>query len=84
MPFKPKHLRNFSEAELEALEKLNLGDGSPSSPKSAKGAGGYGDSSPMTPSKLSSTTFGGGSVGARKVDLEALEKKAEEGVNGHG
>lgn len=31
-------------------------------------------------------TFGAGSVSAKKVDLEALEKKAaaaEEGVNGH-
>lgn len=40
MPFRPKHIRNFSEAELEALEKLN---GSPT-----------GTSTPMTPSRLGS------------------------------
>jgi hypothetical protein len=30
----------------------------------------------MTPSKLSSTAFGGGSVAAKKVDIEGLERKA--------
>lgn len=61
MPFKPKHLRNFSEAELEALEKLNH------SPTST--------TSPMTPSRLGQTD--------RKVNVEKLEKAAEEGINGH-
>jgi hypothetical protein len=33
VPFRPKHLRQFSEAELEALERLNLnGSDSPISP----------------------------------------------------
>lgn len=67
MPFKPKHLRNFSEAELEALEKLNTG----SSPTDKQAF------SPMTPSKL-------GQGAEKTVDLDLLERKAEEGVNGHG
>lgn len=68
MPFKPKHIRQFSEAEKEALEKLNL-SGSPTSPKQTT----------MTPSSL-----GMSAKQAAKVDLDALEKKAEEGgVNGH-
>jgi hypothetical protein len=68
VPFKPKHIRQFSEAELEALEKLNL-NGSPTSPKTTT----------MSPSSLGMTA-----KQAVKVDLEALEKKAEEaGVNGH-
>jgi hypothetical protein len=67
VPFKPKHIRQFSEAELEALEKLNL-NGSPTSPKTT-----------TIPSSLGMTA-----KQAAKVDLEALEKKAEEaGVNGH-
>lgn len=68
MPFKPKHLRNFSEAELEALEKLNL-NGSPTDKN---------QHSPRVPSKLSA-----GAPTEPKVDLEMLEQKAEQGVNGH-
>lgn len=60
MPFRPKHQRNFSEAELEALEKLN---GSPT-----------GAHTPMTPSRLGTEN---------KVDLDKLEKAAEQGINGH-
>jgi hypothetical protein len=75
VPFRPKHVRDFSRDELHALERLNL-SGSPGSPK--------GLSSPMTPSKMSTEQCA--STKAQKVDLEMLERKAEEqsnGVNGH-
>ena len=75
-------MRNFSEAELEALEKLNLGGAA--SPTSPKRTGYHGiESSPLAKS---------GSETAGKVNLEELERKAslsnegqgtEEKVNGH-
>jgi hypothetical protein len=73
-PFRPKHMRNFSEAELEALEKLNL-NGSPSAADK--------NHSPLTPSKLGGSGAGVAASREPKVDLELLEKKAEEGINGH-
>ena len=76
VPFKPKHVREFSASELDALEKLNLSV-SPTSPKGAD--------SHMTPSKMN-IVQSRDSVTAKKVDLDLLEKKAEEqsnGINGH-
>jgi hypothetical protein len=73
VPFRPKHLRNFSEAELEALEKLSTvtnGNATPTSSTSTEKH--QHEFSPSTPSKL-----GQGSEGKGKVDLELLEKKAE-------
>jgi 2-isopropylmalate synthase len=69
VPFRPKHVRDFSEAELEALERLNLNGAD--SPIRASDA--------STPSKLNMAS-NSGSVPAKKVDIDALEKKAE--VNG--
>lgn len=78
MPFKPKHLRNFSQQELEALEKLNL----PDSIQSASGT-----DSPIRPSKMTGLNIVQGAAAAPKVDLEKLERAAEgaqpNGVNGH-
>lgn len=78
MPFRPKHLRQFSEAELEALERLNLNQtDSASSPLRTSVT----LEQPATPSKLNMSTAGAGSVPAQKVDIGLLEKKAE--LNGH-
>ena len=63
-PFKPKHVRNFSEAELEALEMLNTNGNS--TPVEKQGNTGF---SPITPSKLKES---------QKVDFDKLEKGAEE------
>ncbi len=76
MPFKPKHVKQFSASELDALDRLNL-SGSPTSPKSTD--------SPRTPSKMN-IIQSSDSVKTKKVDLDMLEKKAEEqsnGLNGH-
>lgn len=78
MPFRPKHLRQFSEAELEALERLNLNNtDSASSPLRTSVTLDH----PATPSKLNLSTADAGSVPAKKVDIDLLEKKAE--LNGH-
>ncbi|KIV79259.1 2-isopropylmalate synthase [Exophiala sideris] len=69
VPFKPKHVREFSQAELEALEGLNLNHAD--SPNRGFNA-----------SALSQTNLAtSGSVAAQKVDIDALERKAN--VNGH-
>ena len=76
MPFKPRHVKQFSASELDALDKLNL-SGSPTSPKPID--------SPRTPSKMNMIQSSD-SVKTKKVDLDLLEKKAEEhsnGLNGH-
>jgi 2-isopropylmalate synthase len=82
VPFKPKHLRQFSEAELEALERLNLNNH-------------QGNDSPMSPLRTSITSAQAQledhrRVEPKKVDVDVglLEKKAEEvtasgHVNGH-
>lgn len=71
-PFKPKHLRQFSEAELEALERLNLsGSDSPISPLRTV----------QTPSQMNIEAHQN-SVVASKIDIGLLEKKAEQ-INGH-
>ncbi|KIW15490.1 2-isopropylmalate synthase [Exophiala spinifera] len=78
VPFRPKHLREFSEAELEALERLNLNNtDSASSPLRSS----ITLERPATPSKLNMSTADAGSVPAQKVDIDLLEKKAE--LNGH-
>ena len=71
-------MRQFSEQELEALEKLHLPlkDGSPGSPLKM----GMSAESQMTPSKMGMSS-GSESVTARRVDLDMLEKKAEEHSN---
>ncbi|OAL40166.1 2-isopropylmalate synthase [Fonsecaea nubica] len=80
VPFKPKHLRQFSEAELEALERLNLNNGSdgPNSPLRSSVTATEGG---VTPSKLNKET-NPSSVAAKKIDIDLLEQKAES-VNGH-
>ncbi|KAK5457243.1 2-isopropylmalate synthase (Alpha-isopropylmalate synthase) (Alpha-IPM synthetase) [Exophiala xenobiotica] len=79
VPFRPKHTREFSEAELEALERLNLNSAdSPMSPLRHSMIVDH----PPTPSKLNMSTTDAGSVPAKKVDIGLLEKKAE--LNGHG
>lgn len=78
MPFKPKHMKQFSEAELEALERLNL-NGSPT----VKTADSPRPQSPWT-SALSKNPAETG--GPQKVNIDLLEKKAEESsatINGH-
>ncbi len=78
MPFRPKSLRQFSEAELEALERLNLGGGdSPNSPLRTLTTA----DEATAPSKLNPATHPA-SVEAKKIDIDLLEKKAES-VNGH-
>ncbi len=78
MPFRPKHIRQFSEAELEALERLNLNSAdSPMSPLRYSTTVEH----PPTPSKLNMSTTDAGSVSANKIDIGLLEKKAE--LNGH-
>ena len=67
-------MRNFSEAEVEALERLNLND----SPHA---------SSPLSRSQVLSPTAApttnGAQVKAKKVDIAGLEAKAESGaING--
>ena len=76
-------MREFSASELDALDRLNL-SGSPTSPASGKGT-----HSPMTPSKMNISQTSSGSK-AQKVNIEALERQAEEqlenktnGLNGH-
>lgn len=75
-PFRPKHLRQFSEAEIEALERLNLtGNDSPISPLR----------NAHTPSNFNHESSAG-SVVAQKIDIAALEQKAAEAEgksNGH-
>lgn len=78
VPFRPKHTREFSEVELEALERLNLSASeSPNSPLRSSTTA----DSITTPSKLN-IQANAGSVSANKIDIELLEKKAE-AVNGH-
>ncbi|RMZ88163.1 hypothetical protein DV736_g4606, partial [Chaetothyriales sp. CBS 134916] len=70
VPFKPKHIRDFSVDEIEALDKLNIST-SPESPLAQ-------DTRTTSPLK--------DSVTAPKPDLHPLERKADEqrnGVNGH-
>jgi hypothetical protein len=67
-------MRNFSEAELEALEKLNLG-GSPTAAEKQR--------SPLAPSTLGGSDGGVTARRENQVDIDLLEKKAEEGINGH-
>ena len=82
VPFKPKHLRQSSEAELEALERLNLnGSDSPNSPLRSSRTAGASEIA-TTPSKLNMTGHAG-SVTAKNINLDLLEKKAE-GMNGEG
>ena len=81
MPFRPKHLRQFSEAELEALERLNLNHGAPDSPNSPLRSSVTADGRSTTPSKLNMAAHPG-SVPAKKIDFDLLEKNAE-AVNGH-
>lgn len=81
MPFRPKHLRQFSEAELEALERLNLnGPDSPGSPlRNSIPVDGH-----LAPSKINMET-NPASMTAKKIDIDLLEKKAvaDQEVNGH-
>lgn len=81
-PFKPKHLRQFSDAEIEALEKLNL-HGSPGSPlRQASSA------DPDTPTMMGMDSSVD-SLMSRSITLEDLVNEAtsesREGgkVNGH-
>ncbi|KAL2425893.1 2-isopropylmalate synthase [Exophiala dermatitidis] len=77
VPFKPKHTRQFSEAELEALERLNLGGSdTPNSPLRSSVT----VDSHLVPSKLNMQT-NAGSVSASKIDIDLLEKKAQ-AING--
>jgi hypothetical protein len=85
VPFRPKHMREFSQSELKALESLNLSN----SPGPAK-ENGSPVASPLRNSQilvhpgLEDVDFR--SQVAKKVDLEALERKAEvvDGeLNGH-
>lgn len=83
VPFKPKHLRQFSEAEQEALERLNLNANSPDSPSSPLRTSTTAAEAATTPSKLNMETRAD-SVTAKKIDFDLLEKKAEAAsVNGH-
>ncbi|KAJ9609011.1 2-isopropylmalate synthase (Alpha-isopropylmalate synthase) (Alpha-IPM synthetase) [Cladophialophora chaetospira] len=83
VPFRPKHLRQFSEAEQEALERLNLNANSPDSPSSPLRTSTTIIEAATTPSKLNMATHAD-SVPAKKIDFDLLEKKAEaQGVNGH-
>lgn len=63
-PFRPKHVREFSANEIQALEQLNLG--SPQSPLRRS----------MTPKGLESGPFG---VTNGKVNFEKLEEAAWKG-----
>jgi hypothetical protein len=82
VPFRPKHLRQFSEAELEALERLNLNASGPDSPNSPLRSSVTANETSTTPSKLNMESHPQ-SVQAKKIDIDLLEKKAEQGVNGH-
>jgi len=73
-PFKPKHLRNFSDAEIEALERLNL-NGSPHANGSPLSS-----SRVLTPGDMGPTSDARVQVKSQKVDIEKLEAKA---ANGH-
>ncbi|EXJ85498.1 2-isopropylmalate synthase [Capronia coronata CBS 617.96] len=77
VPFRPKHTPHFSDAELQALERLNLNaSDTPSSPlRSSMTA----DSVPA-PSKLNMEP-NAGSVSANRIDIDLLERKAED-ING--
>lgn len=73
-------MREFSGAEIEALERLNLngpsqtGESPFSSPRST---------SKLAPSKATGTITGGIPSKAQKVDIAKLEEKAEAAaVNG--
>ena len=81
VPFKPKHLRQFSEAELEALERLNLNAISPDSPNSPLRSSMTAEAAATTPSKLNMESRAD-NIPAKKIDFDLLEKKAE-AVNGH-
>jgi hypothetical protein len=70
-PFKPKHFRQFSEAEVEALERLNLNssphaNGSPLS-----------SSKVLTPRDLDVSTYAVDQVTSQTVDIAKLEAQAE-------
>ncbi|OQV03901.1 hypothetical protein CLAIMM_08878 [Cladophialophora immunda] len=80
VPFKPKHLRQFSEAELEALERLNLNN-TPDSPNSPLRSSVTATEGSVTPSKLN-MEMNPSSVAAKKINIDLLEQKAES-VNGH-
>lgn len=78
MPFRPKHMRQFSEAELEALERLNLGGtDSPNSPLRSSMT----QAEVSSPSSFNMATHSS-SVAATKIDIALLEKQAE-ATNGH-
>lgn len=70
-PFKPKHFRQFSDAEVEALERLNLN----SSP--------HANGSPLSSSKvltardLDVSTYAVNQVQSQTVDIAKLEAQAE-------
>ena len=69
-PFKPKHLRQFSDSEIEALERLNLN----SSP--------HANGSPLSSSKVLTagdmglSTDASSQAHAQRVDIAKLEAKA--------
>lgn len=70
-PFKPKHFRQFSDAEVEALERLNLNssphaNGSPLS-----------SSKVLTPRDLDVSTYAVDQVTSQTVDIAKLEAQAE-------
>jgi len=73
VPFKPRHMRDFSASEVKALEGLNLGSSSPLRESLvAVGSGGGLNGSPL-------------SARADRVDISKLEHEAwkeEEKVNG--
>ena len=69
-PFKPKHLRQFSDAEVEALERLNLNSSSQAngSPLSS--------SKVLTAGDIGLSTDAGSQVRTQKVDIAKLEAEA--------
>jgi hypothetical protein len=70
-PFKPKHLRQFSDFEIEALERLNL-NGSPHANGSPLSS-----SKVLTPRDVVISTDAGSQVKSQKVDIAKLEAQAE-------
>ena len=74
--------------ELEALERLNLNAGGPdssNSPLRSSMTAAESDGAGMTPPAKRNMEAHAGSVTAKKIDIDLLERKAEAtGVNGHG
>jgi hypothetical protein len=70
-PFKPKHFRQFSDAEVEALERLNLN----SSPHANGNP--LSSSKVLTPRDLDVSTDAANQVQSQTVDIAKLEAQTQ-------